>query len=491
MRSLKHRTVHALCWSFVGTGGKVLAQFFIQIWLARTLGPGPYGAFAAMLILVSIGVLLAESGFGSSLVQRKTLTDADIEHATGLVLTTSTALSLLILLNAQTLVSLFGFPAGGGSLDIVLCAVLVPVLALSNISLALLRRNLRQQAIAALQLASYVVGFGGVGVLAAMAGWGATALLIAHLTQAVLTLVGGYAMTRHPLRMRLSGDRSLMRFGLQVVMTNVVNWLIENCDKYLIGRYWGTPELGAYTVATNLARTPCGILLGAIQPVAFSSASRVQDEVTRLKEGYLDLLNLTSLVVFPLFALLHVNAHSIITHLYGDAWATAIPLFAVMCVAIPTYALLAVTGPILWATDHVRKELHSQIVVAVLMAAALLLLRDYPLTEVIWVIPALYLLRFVMVCRALAITFGLGLSALVVSLRGGLVLAVVAAGTNHLGTSLPGLQGSTALVTSMVPPLLATVLTLLTGWLFARHLVQHRLRAVLAARWPKRAAVAA
>lgn len=490
MRSLKHRTVHALCWSFVGTTGKVLAQFVIQIWLARTLGPEPYGAFAALLILVSIGVLLAESGFGSSLVQSKTLTDADIEQALGLVLTTSTALSLLILLNAAALTRLLGLPAGGGHLDIYLCAALVPVLALSNISLALLRRDLRQQTIATLHLASYVVGFGGVGVVAAMAGWGATALLLAQLTQAVLTLAGGYAMTRHPLRIRLPDNRHMMWFGLQVVATNVVNWLIENCDKYLIGRYWGTPALGAYSVATNLARTPCGILLGAIQPVAFSSASRVQDDTRRLKEGYLDLLNLTALVALPLFTILHGNAHSVITHLYGDTWAPAVPLFAVMCIAIALHMLLAVTGPVLWATDNVRKELRSQIAVAVLMVVVLLALRGRPLTEVVWAIPALYLLRFVVVCHALATTFGLGLAALAGSLRGGLILAAVAAGANHLGASLAVLQGGAALVTSLFPPILATALTLLTGWVFARHLVQDRLRAVLAARWPRRATAA-
>lgn len=491
MRSLKQRTVHALYWSIAGTAGKVLAQFFIQVWLVRTLGPTPYGEYASLLILISIGVLLAESGFGSSLVQRKSVEDADVEYAFGLIVVSSLTLAGLVYLNAQAVAELFGIHGQNAVARIGLCAAIIPVMALSNISLALLRRNLRNQAIAIIHLGSYLLGFGCVGILAAAAGWGSTALLTAYLAQAVVTLVAGYAMTRHSLRMRLSGDRSLLRFGVQVVSTNAINWLIENCDRYIIGRYWGTHDLGAYSVAANLARTPSGLLLGAIQPVAFSSASRVQDEVARLREGYQDLLHLTALVVFPLFAILHANAGSIILHLYGDAWVSAIPLFSVMCVAIPLHCLMAVTGPILWATNSIRRELQAQMVVAALMVGTFFLLRDEPIAQVVWAIPVLYLLRFLMVYRALSDRLGIGLAALLHSVRGGAVLALAASLSSHaISGWLLGATGPHPAMLDLLAPTAAVLVTLLVAGLLSRHVIHHRVRAALVARLARRAPAA-
>lgn len=492
MRSLKQKTVHALYWSIAGSAGKVLAQFFIQVWLVRKLGPRPYGEFASLLILISIGVLLAEGGFGSSLVQRKTITKADTEYAFGLVLTTSATLSLLILLNHRSIANLLGIDENTPGIRI--CSAIIPIMAISNISMALLRRNLRTRAIAMINIISYIVGFGCIGVLAAMAGWESGALLAAFLAQATITLVIGYSLTRHSIRPRLTGDRGLLGFGLQVVSTNSVNWLIENCDKYIIGKFWGAHILGAYSVATNLARTPSGILLGAIQPVAFSSASRIQDDTTRLKDGYYDLLNLTSLVVFPLFAIMHTNAENIILHLYGNSWETAIPLFSVMCLAIPLYSLLSVTGPILWATNNINKELISQIAVAILLVFSLYILRNGKISDVIWTIPGLYLLRFLILCRALSEAIGFGFKSLTASLSGGLFLALVAIGANQISLNLiysASFSKNNEALCIAFPPIISVILTAIVGAITSKYLISHRVRKALVLRIKKKSTVAA
>jgi O-antigen/teichoic acid export membrane protein len=399
-KSLAARSFSALLWSYAGALSKVLAQLVIQVALARMLGPLAFGQAAMVLVVLGFGWLLADGGFGSALIQKAELNDDDVAYALGWVSALSLFIGAIIFASAPLLAVQLNDAA---YVDLMrACGVLVPLQALSNIPMSLLRRNLDMKRQQLLNVGGYLAGVGVVGMALALAGYGAWALVVGFAAQTVINLVVGYLAVRFPLRIKFRGDSVLRNFGFSVMATNMANWAIDSLDRIVIGRLWGSTSLGEYSAAGNLSRAPAAMLVGAAQSVVFASASRVQDDHARVRRGFIAAASLVLLITAPVFCFLSLHAPLVMHLLYGERWSSAAPLFAALCLAIPSYALLSIVGPTLWGVGAARSEFKVQILVVGLLMGGLFLLSGYPLTIVVWLVPALYALRSVLVLMALA-----------------------------------------------------------------------------------------
>jgi len=422
---LARRSLQAVIWSYLGGGGKIVAQLLIQILLARMLGPAVFGQYAAVLVVIGFGWLFADSGFGAALVQKKVLSDDDVGYALGWVLLLSLVSGLVVSVLSPLIAQAMGEP--DLSKPLMACGPIIVLQALSNLSASLMRRNLDMKRSQIIQLAAYILGFGLVAIVLADLGAGVWSLVVGFLVQTLIVLIFSYAVVRHTLIPRLRGDAELRSFGFGVLGTNLANWSIDNLDRFLIGRQWGIAALGSYAAASNLSRVPTSLLVASVQSVVFSSASRVQDEPEKLRRGYIAIASLTALLTLPLTMGLALKAEFIIHLLYGDRWNEAGTLFAAFCVALPSYVLLSVTGPTLWAIGAVGRELRVQVITAIVLLVGLLLLSGYPLAEAVWLLPCLYLMRFVLVYIALASRINLPLKEFLQGMFGGFILATLVA----------------------------------------------------------------
>lgn len=432
-RSLAQRSAHALAWSYGGALARVLAQLLIQVLLARLLGPLAFGQASLVLLVLSIGWLLAEGGFGAALVQKAELHDEDIAFALGWIVLLSLAIGGAILLAAPSLAAAFGdagltplFRASG---------LLVPLQALSNLPISLLRRDLRMKGQQVLQVGSYLLGMGVGAVGLAVSGWGAWSLVGGYACQTTLLLVGAWWLARPPLRCRLRGDAVMRRFGLSVMGTNIANWAIDNLDRLMVGRLWGQAALGGYAAMSNLARAPAGMLVSSLQGVAFPSAARAQHDRAALATALVTGVSLLLLVTGPLFCFAAWHADLVVHTLYGQRWTDASPLFAAFCATIPSYAVLAYAGPLLWGLGAAHSEMKIQAAMALVPLIGFALLARWPLAWAVWLVPALYFARAVLVVRVLARQVGLARGALYRTLPAalGCTLLVCAASVSARG----------------------------------------------------------
>lgn len=455
-QALIRRSATALLWSYAGAFTRAAAQLIIQVLLARLLGPQAFGQAMLIMIVLGFGWLLADAGFGAALIQRPELTEADVSYALGWVLAVSITIGALIVVAAPQLSEAFGEPALAPMLR--LCGALIPLQALSNLPMSLLRRRLDMKRQQLIQVGSYVLGYGGVGALLALLGFGAWSLVIGFGAQTLIVLVAGYWVVRHTLRPTLRGDGALRAFGFSVMGTNLANWAIDNLDRVVVGRFWGAGALGAYSAAGNLARAPVSLLVNAAQSVVFSTASLVQRDSQRLGRGFLGALNMVSLLTFPLFCFLGLHAQVVIHALYGERWQQSAPLFAAFCVAVPFYAVLAISGPVLWAVGSASSELKVQLAVAVALVVGLVLLANLPLERTVWLVPALYAVRALLVMSALARRVELPARRIGAAALGGLLLAVVVAAVTEatkLWVASPSVQAACAAAAGLLLCLVA------------------------------------
>lgn len=462
---------------FAGSAGRIVAQLVIQVALARLLGPQAFGQYAVVLLFVGIGWLLADSGFGAALIQKQDLHERDIAQALGWVLLVGTLVAALLFASAPLIADLMADPALVPMLRA--SSVLVFLLSLSNIPTSLLRRRLDERRLQIIQFAAYVGASGAVSITLALAGAGAWSLVGGFAAQTVVTMLFAYASVRHTLRPRLGGDAGFRGFGLKVLANNIVNWAIESLDRGLVGKLWGIHALGLYSVAANLSRAPLGLMVNSFQAIAFSSASRLQDDDIRTRRAYLAVLGAVSLFMFPGFAVAALEAEPVLRLVYGEQWLGAAPVFAAFAVAMPLYALGAVTGPFLQARDLVERELLVQLVVVVLLFGGFLLCREVAFEQAVWVVPGVYLARYALLLAALMRALPLQAADLVRALAGGLALAALGLAIARVISHWLAPAEMPALLAPLAGGVVATALALR---LCANRLMGRELRQILLGR---------
>lgn len=474
---LAQRSLSALLWNYAGGGGKIVGQLLIQIALARMLGPEIFGQYSAVLIVLGIGWLFADSGFGSALIQKHKLEKSDVSQALGWVILLASISASVIALLAPWIAEQFADTALIPMFQV--AAALIFLQALSNISASLMRRELDMKRLQIIQLGAYLVGFGVVAMVLAVQGYGAWSLIAGFGVQTFLTLSGGFIVVQHSLRPSLFGDGKLRDFGLKVMAVNMANWAIENLDRFLVGKFWGVQALGLYAVAFNLSRAPVGILVGSFQSVAFASASRIQEDGERIRKGYLAILSVLALIMFPIFVVISYEASTIIHIVYGKTWASAAPLLAAFAITTPIYALGAVTGPLLAARSAVEKEFNAQILTLVVLLVGFVLLRNTPLTQAVWIVPFAYTLRFLFLSAAMQKVLPMPAHDVVRVLAGGVLIAVSGV---IVDMALRWVWGRSADWTNLVPLTGSAAATLLLMNVAGKRLIGRELHALLDAR---------
>jgi len=398
--SLGKASIKAAKWSLIATFARFALQIIAQVILARLLGPANYGLFGIGMIVYTFGNFFSSFGFGRQLLQKPVITDEDIRFAFTWQVVTGVTATLVILAAAPWLAEYFKEPKVLPVIQwLSLACVLNAATAPAN---NLLQRDMNFKKSGIIQFVGYGVGFLGLGIPLAMAGYEVFALVTAWLAQAVIVLIGTYIARPHSIKPLLwfEHGRNAVSYGWVVFVTNIVNWLLNNLDRVVIGRLLNIQSVGFYTIAYNLGTMPNTLLLGNLQTVFLAAGAKTEGNLSRLRDGYLQVLATILVIVMPVFAFLSVMSPNIIALLYGTRWQASGHVLSILFIGMPALIICGLSTPVLWNTAREKYEFLLQMPVLLAGAAALYAFGDLGLTVVAWIAVAIMVVRAIVVAGA-------------------------------------------------------------------------------------------
>lgn len=388
----------ALKWNYLGVAARTGSSFIIGIVLARLLGPKPFGEVAIAWLVIGLGNLMADCGFGAALVQRKEFSREDIRFVFTAQVGLGVFLTAIVAVAAPGIASIFRQPEVTPIIRAV--ALVFALQAFGLTAQSLLKRDLAFRNLQAAQVISYLVGYLGLGIPLACFGYGVWSLVGAQLMQTLINSALLYLATRHPIRPKIAHPhRELTSFGGKVIGVNLANWAISNFDTGIVGRMFGAASLGLYNRSTALMLRPTNAVVAALQSVLFPVYSRAQGKPDTLRRGHLTSIAAIAIFFFPVFFTIAVIPRTVILGLYGNRWIAAATLVAPIAMARPFQASMAMAGPLLWGLGRVERELRVQIVIAAIMIPALLIASRYSLVAISWTLFGIMVLESVLMNR--------------------------------------------------------------------------------------------
>ena len=363
-------------WNYAVFSLSKASTLVMMVVLARVLDPAEFGLFAFALLVVNLFDYVKDLGFGASVVQSRRPW-GDIAP-TGLLVTVITGVvaAAILVLTAPVLADVADRPELASPVRAL--AVALVISAIGVVPQSALRRRLDFRG-------RLVPEAGGAAVKTvtaialAFAGQGVWSLVYAQILGVTVTTVmywraGGTGL-------RFGFDRTvfgeLLRFGLPVSAVTMVAYGIYNVDYLAIGSRLGDEALGLYTMAYRVPELLVLNLCIVVSDVLFSALSRLQDDSEALTRHYRGAVAWVVGLAAPVGLGLMVVADPLIRTLYGERYAEAAPVLALISLFAVVYAtsfhsgdvfkaigrpgiltalnvakLVAMVGPVWWAAGR-------------------------------------------------------------------------------------------------------------------------------------------
>lgn len=431
--ALGSKAASGVGWNVAGVLVRSAAAFFINIVLARLLGPEPFGLVALTMAVVTLGNLLVDSGLSLQLIRQPALTPKTVRAVFTLQLLLGGLLTLAIVLAAPLVTGLLSQPAAAPVIRTL--AFLLLLNSAGQPSAALLRRDLRFKTIQQIQILSYLLSYGALGLPLALAGAGVWALVWAQLAQAACGAILNWALVRHSLLPWVGPEsRSMLRLGSYLAGSNVVCWSLAALPSVLIGRAMGAGALGFYSRAWNLVGLPSSTLVPAVQNVTMPLFSRPPADSATLGRALLSVLSVSALAVFPASLLIAGSALVLVPVVLGPAWMAAVPLCAPLACAMCCDSIASLCGTFLISRGRPDLELRTMLMAAGCGAISLAVGVGYgaSLTVFAWMVcVCVYLLRAVVAAAFASRIARVSWTQLGAALRSGALLGAIVFAVAH------------------------------------------------------------
>ena len=323
---LKQRSVRGGAVTIAAQGSKFILKLGSTAILARLLAPEDYGLIGMATVVVSFVQYFKDLGLSAATIQRSEINHSQVSTLFWINLGVSCLVALIIALLAPAIAHFYHEPRLRGITLGLAINFIFGGLTIQH--QALLRRQMQFTSLAKIEVISIAIGII-TAIIAAYYGLNYWALVLMLLATAISNTVGVWSACRwRPgLPRRGSGVRSMLAYGGNLTGFSLVNYFSRNLDNILIGRRWGSEQLGLYAQAYKLLLLPIQQINSPITSVALPTLSSLQTEPEKYSRYYFKAILLITTLGMPIVGFMFAAADKMILLMLGQQWLGAVPLF--------------------------------------------------------------------------------------------------------------------------------------------------------------------
>lgn len=332
MAMIRKHALRSFVWRFFERSGYQIAQFVVQMVLARVLTSAEFGEIAILLVIINVANVTVQSGLNTALIRQKSIDDKDCSTVFWLCFGTA-AVIYAILFVAAPLIAEF-YDDIGLEAPLRVLALILFLYAFNAVQTAILMRRLETKSIFISTMASVVVS-GASSIVMAQCDFGLWALVFQQLTYQLCSCVILHFRVCWTPRLEFSKRRAkeFYSFGWRVLCSGLLDTGYQGLYDLVVGRIYSTANLGYFSQGKKIPQALITVFDNSIRTVLLSVASKLQDDVTRVKSAARRSMMTSTFVIAPLMMLLALISPTLIVLVFGSQWIEAAPFMQILCIA--------------------------------------------------------------------------------------------------------------------------------------------------------------
>lgn len=334
----KSKIVSGLLWKLLELGGTQGIQFVVSVILARLLSPDEFGTIGLITIFITIANTFVQSGFATSLIQKKDVRDDDYSSVLWISLIFAAVMYVILYLTSPLIAGYYAVP------------VLIPLIRITGIILfpgavvsiqtSYVARNMQFRKLFAGSLIAVIIS-GAAAVVMAYNGAGVWAMSIQQIVYYfTMMFVMIFLISWKPKFVIAFGRvKEFFSFGWKILIAGLIDTIWTNVYGLVIGKKFSTSELGGYNRGDQFPKLIATNLGAAVQAVMLPVYSKSQDDKTGLKLLLKSTIRYSSFVLLPMMIGLVAVAKPLVSVLLTDKWLFCVPYLQILAISYALYPI--------------------------------------------------------------------------------------------------------------------------------------------------------
>jgi O-antigen/teichoic acid export membrane protein len=380
---MKEKARSAVFWSALDIIIRQGMSFAVTIVMARLLLPSDFGTIALLGLFIGIAGLFANAGLGSALIQRQDISHIDESTVFWFNLFAALLMALLLVAIAPWIADFFEIPILIPLTWALAVNIFIGSFATIHITLMSKRLDFKKPMI--IGVTSTLVS-GCVGVYMARAGFGIWALVAQNIAASLMTSYLFWLLNSwRPLYVfSFESFKRLFGFSGWLFLSWLLGMLYERGYSLVIGKMYGTHDLGIYNRAENSQQLATNMLTNILSKVTFPLFSSINHNHGQMLNGMRMVTRLIMLIMAPCMLGLAVLAEPITYNVFGEQWTKSAPILQVLCIVGLLFPLHVINLDVLQAQGHSYIFFRLEIIKKIIGVAILFLGSFYGLMGIAW-----------------------------------------------------------------------------------------------------------
>lgn len=330
--SLKHKTISGVIWNFSELMLRRGMSGLTTLILAWFLVPQDFGLLAMMTVFLSLSTVLVDAGFSQAIIRKQTLTERELNTAFYSNICISLLTYMGLFFCAPLIAAFYQQPELEALIQVAGLAILFN--AITMVQQALLNRSLKFKLLLQISLpAAFLSGL--LAILLAYYGAGVWALIAQVISSAFFTMLFYWRLKiwRPVLQFGWSEFRELFSFGGFLLLEQLSRVPFKNMYVIVIAKIYSSSIAGLYFFADKIRDLLLQQLVASVEKVTYPALSQVNNDIKKLKNGYRQIISLTTFLVFPVLIFFAALVDVVFELLLPEAWSPASQYLQLMCLA--------------------------------------------------------------------------------------------------------------------------------------------------------------
>lgn len=351
--------------------------------LARLLSPDEIGIFAVASAIAYLAVEIRSFGVGEYLIREKEVDDKKIRSVLGVMIIMSWGLALVLIGGAHWLAVFYE----EDNLRPILWIIAIPFFLAphSSVPFAMLSREMKFDAILKISLIGSIVrhassiGLVMLGYSYYGLAWGTLLGVVAE-----FLAITYYRPKGIPWLPAFGGVGHIFQVGFQISFAKVLYSTSQNASDLVLGRMASMADVGLFSRGLGLIQFIHSLLIKAVGPVALPHLAQVKRSGGNVADAYVNAVVLVGAFALPIFAVVNLSAHSMITALFGDQWGASVKIASILSIWAMLQAIHCFSAPALLSVGKERLFLVKEALTFASKFALIVLTVSSGLEAVAW-----------------------------------------------------------------------------------------------------------
>jgi len=351
--SIKKQIIKGMTYTAIQKYSGVLISIILSMILSRLLTPQDFGVIGIATVIISFFSLFSEMGFGAAIIQKKELTQDDLNSIFTFTVYLGLSLCLLFFFSSYKIADFYNDKRLISICQLMSVNLLFAGFNIVPNALLLKDKNFKFIAIRTLIIQLF---FGIAAVIAAFCGLGVYSLILESLFSGIFIFIITYRL--YPMkfqgRIKWLSIKKVASYSFFQFLFGVINFFTRNIDNLLIGKFISLKQLGYYQKSYSLMMMPVQNITSVITPTLHPILSEFQKDPSFIKEKYNHILRLLAVFGFPVSILLFFCAKEIIIIMFGFQWEASIPVFQILSLTVGLQIIGSTVGSIFQALNATK-----------------------------------------------------------------------------------------------------------------------------------------